>query len=169
MNSSLSLQESKAYVYYYIKEGLWRSLIHFTQTKYDRYGDPFFIFWRAFAIFKEGNPSQAVNELQKIQSKNELAWASTKAAIFYHRKCKNVDYRTVDSLEMMESDFSRNASERAVVAAAYFNLFIDEPLDAKDVLDATHYDSPETLTAKGWMEMSIDEDGHMVSYFFLNL
>lgn len=161
---SLSLQESISYVYYFIREGMWRTLIHFTKTCFDRYGDPFFVFWRAFCIYKEGNPSQAVNELQQIESKKELLWATTKASIFYHRKCKNVDYKTVDSLELMETDFSRNASERAVVAAAYFSMFTDEPLYAKDILDNSHFDSPATLVAKAWLEINIDETGGLVSF-----
>ena len=160
---SLSTSEAQSFIYYYIREGLWRRVIHLCSTFFDRYGDPFFVFWGAFAHYKEGNPSQAVNELQKIESKTELIWATTKASIYYHEKCQTIDYRTVDSLKMMETDFSRKASERAVVAAAMFNMFINEPLFAKDILAATHYDSPITLVAKAWLEIMLNENGGLVS------
>lgn len=153
MSSTYSLEESHTYVYYYIREGLWRSLIHFCKEADDRYGDPFFIFWRAFAIYKEGNPSQAVNELQQIETKRELQWATTKALIFYHNKCSSPDRRTIDQLNIMEGDFQRKASDRATIAAAYFAMFINEPEIARDILNDTKFENPAIYCCRGWLEL----------------
>ena len=153
MNSTFSLDESHCYVYYYIREGLWRSLIHFCKDADSRYGDPFFIFWRAFAIYKEGNPSQAVNELQQIEKKRELQWATTKALIFYHNKCAAPDRRTVDQLNIMEGDFERKATDRATVAVAYFFMFNNDPDMARDVLSNCKFESPAVFCCKGWLEV----------------
>lgn len=155
---SLSLQQSQSYVYYFLREEFWRTMIHFTEDCFKRYGDPFFVFWRAFAIYKEGNPSQAVNELQKIENKKELEWAVAKASIYYHRKCQSVDHRTVDAISRMEIDFARTATEKSVVAATYFHIFIGELLDAQDILANSKFDSPITMVARGWMEMSKKEE-----------
>ena len=159
---SLSLQQSQSYLYYFCREGFWRTLIHFSNESFDRYGDPFFIFWRAFAIFKEGNPSQAVNELTKIENKRELEWATAKASIYYHRKCKTVDERTVSAIERMEIDFARNATEKSVVAAAFFSMFIGEIDDAISILDGARFDSPITLVAKGWLQIKMKDRGDSV-------
>jgi len=37
-----------------------------------------------------------------------------------------VDNRTVDAISRMEIDFARSATEKSVVAACFFHIFIDE-------------------------------------------
>jgi len=159
---SLSLQQSQSFVYYYMREECWRHLIHFCNESFTRYGDPFFVFWRAFAIYKEGNPSQAVNELQKIENKRELDWATAKASIYYHNKCQSIDYRTVEAIKRMEIDFARNATEKSVVALSFFYMFINEPTEASEIIANSRYDSPISLVAKGWLQMYLGEEGNHV-------
>ena len=111
------------------------------------------MFWRAFAIFKEGNPSQAINEVQPIQSKPELSYATIKASIFYHNKCKNVDRKTVDSLTLLERDVKRSAGDRAIVAASYFSMFIDDIESANDIINNCRFDTPNISCVRGWLEI----------------
>lgn len=149
----MTLQNAQSYVYYYIREGLWRTLIHYCKESYDRYNDPFFVFWRAFAIFKEGNPSQAINEVQPIQSKPELSYATIKASIYYHNQCRKIDKKTVDSLTLLERDVKRSAGDRAVVAAAYFCMFTDDVEGAGDIINNCRFDTPNISCVKGWLEI----------------
>ena len=154
----LTIQEAYSWAYYNIREKLWRTLINLCKEGEKRFSDPFFVFWRAYGLYREGNPGQAVTELQKIESKKELQWATIRASIFYHRKCKTVDYATVDSLTYMERDFQKNPTERAVVALAYFEMFNGEFDSARQILQHTHFDSPQTLVAKGWLEVYTQEE-----------
>ena len=39
---------------------------------YKKLNDPFFIFWKAFTLFKENNANEAINELSSIQNKKEI-------------------------------------------------------------------------------------------------
>lgn len=161
MLQDVTIQEAYSTAYYYTREKLWRSLVNLCKEGDRRFGDPFFVFWKAYGIFREGNPSQAVTEIQKIESKKELQWASIRAAIFYHRQCKNVDHATVDSLEYMERDFQKNPTERAVVAAIYFDIFNNNMEEARRVVTSTHFDSPIMLVARGWYEVLAKEDEAM--------
>lgn len=154
----LSIQEAYSSAYYFIREKLWRSLVNLCKECDRKFGDPFFVFWKAYGVYREGNPSQAVTEIQKIESKKELQWATIRAAIFYHKKCKNVDHATVDSLEYMERDFQKNPTEKAVVAAIYFELFNGDSEEAHRIVSSTHYDSPIMLVARGWFEILSKED-----------
>jgi tetratricopeptide repeat protein 21B len=167
---NLSLQQSQSYVYYYLHDHHFTTLLPVCQFFYNRYNDPFFVFWRAFAIFKSGMPSQAVNELQKISSMTEIQWATTKASILYHRKCDPVDNRTVDQLEVMEPDFERNARERDVVAGCYFLMFLskEEGGDvewASDILKRSRFDGPQIEVCRGWCQILLEE-GSLVSFEF---
>lgn len=153
MYQEMSIQETYSAVYFYIREKLWRTVINICKEGDRKFGDPFFIFWKAYAIFKEGNPSTAVTEIQKIESKRELQWASIRASIMYHEKCKHVDTVTVDSLRNLLMDISRNPSEKAVTASLYFELFNGNLDEAVEISRGTKYDSPQTLIAKGWCDL----------------
>ena len=72
MQADLSIQEAYSTVYYFAREKLWRTLSNLCKEGEKKFGDPFFVFWRAYAIYREGNPSQAVTEIQRIESKKEL-------------------------------------------------------------------------------------------------
>ena len=157
-----SLQEVYSMVYYYSREKLWRQVFNTCKEGEKRFGDPFFTFWKAYSIYREGNPSQAVTEIQKIESKRELQWATIRASIFFHNKCKNVDTATVDSLAYMERDFSKNPSERAVVAAAYFEIFNGEKDNAEEILNNSHYDSPMMSVVRGWFDVNFKDEEVLV-------
>ena len=164
MQADLSIQEAYSTVYYYAREKLWRTLNNLCREGEKKFGDPFFVFWRAYAIYREGNPSQAVTEIQRIESKKELQWASIKASIFYHRKCKNIDTATVDSLSYLERDVYRNVTERAVVASIYFDLFNEEFEAAAETAKQSHFDSPQMLVARGWIEIYTREEEGLEGY-----
>ena len=56
-------------VFSYIKEGYWNLLESFCQAEYKSTGDPFFMFWKAFAQYQLGNTNGAINDLLSIQQK----------------------------------------------------------------------------------------------------
>lgn len=158
MEESFTIQECYSYVYYLLRDRLWRTTINMCKNFEKRFGDSFFTFWKAYAIFREGNPSQAVTEIQKIESKKDLQWATIRAAIHYHKKCKHIDKGTVDSLISMEKDFQRNPTERAAVTAIYFELMNEDLEKAGEIAKKTHFDSPMMMVAKGWCELiSLDD------------
>jgi hypothetical protein len=164
---NLSLQQSQSYVYYYLHDNHFTTLLPVCQFFYTRYNDPFFAFWRAFAVFKSGLPNQAVNELQKIANVKEIQWAATKASIIFHKKCDPIDYRTVDQLEMMEPDYERNARERDVASGCFLLMFLDKEDGgdvqwAKDILSRSRFDGPHIEVCRGWCEIMLGESGSLV-------
>ena len=59
----------------------------------------------------------------------------------------------------MESDFKKNPTERAVVAAIYFELFNKNFEEAQNIASSSRFDSPIMLVAKGWFDaISRDDD-----------
>lgn len=156
-----TLHESVSCAYYLIREKLWRTLIGHCKDSERKFGDPFFVFWKAYGLYREGNPSQALTELQKIESKKELQWATCKASIWYHSKCKNVDNNAVDSQRYLERDLAKNPSERAVVAAAYFEMFNGDSEGAYEILQSTRYDSPIVLIARGWCDVFFKDENSL--------
>lgn len=164
---NLNLQESQSYIYYFLHDHHFSSLTAACQFFYQRYNDPFFIFWRAFCVYKSGIPNQAVNEIAKVSNMQEIQWSCAKASIFYHKKCDPIDYRTVDQLEMMEADYERTARERDIVAGCYFLMLLskEEGGDvewAKDILGRSRFDGPLIETCRGWCEIYQGESGSLV-------
>jgi hypothetical protein len=53
--------------------------------------DPVLIFWKAFAIFKEGSVTEAIRELESIQHRREVTFAVSVALVHYHEQCQIVD------------------------------------------------------------------------------
>lgn len=96
-----------------------------------------------------------------------MQWACAKASIFYHKKCDPIDYRTVDQLEMMESDYERTARERDIVAGCFFLMFLSKEDGgdvewAKDILSRSRFDGPIIEMCRGWCEIILGESGSLV-------
>lgn len=78
-----------------------------------------------------------------------------------------MDTRTVDQLEIMESDYERSASERDVVAGCYFLMFLEKNEEgdiewAKDILTRSRFDGPTIEVCRGWCEILLGKNGSLV-------
>jgi len=51
---------------YLVREKFWCSVRRLCDEELSSGLDPVLIFWKAFAIFKEGQPSEALRELQRV-------------------------------------------------------------------------------------------------------
>ena len=76
---------------YYVREKYWCSIRRLCDEELSNGMDPVLIFWKAYAIFKEGQPSEALRELQRVQDRREISYASCLAMIYYNERCRNVD------------------------------------------------------------------------------
>ena len=76
---------------FYIREKFWCSIRNLCDLELRKGQDPILSFWRAFGIFKEGNVTEALREVQRVQDKREVSLAASIAMIHYHERCRNVD------------------------------------------------------------------------------
>jgi hypothetical protein len=90
-NKGLELESSEGTVMFLIRQKFWQSLETFCEQAYNKTSDPFYIFWKAFAYNKLGNPNDSINELLNIQQKKEISYACYVALIYYHGQAKNID------------------------------------------------------------------------------
>jgi hypothetical protein len=105
---------------FYIREKFWCSIRNLCDVELRKGNDPILSFWRAFGIFKEGNTTEALREVQKIQDKREVCLASAIAMIYYHERCRNVDQEAIDTLSLELDDREERASDKDLMAAASF-------------------------------------------------
>ena len=82
--------------------------------------DPVLIFWKAFGIFKEGNVTEALRELTRVQERREITLAACIALIYYHERCRNVDQEAIDTLTLEMDDREEMASDRDLSTATTF-------------------------------------------------
>lgn len=92
------MDQTLAMVNYYIREGLWHSIQSTCEAEMRKGVEPVLIFWKAYGLFKEGNVTEAIREVESIQNRREATFACTIALIFYHENCRIVDRETVDAL-----------------------------------------------------------------------
>jgi len=77
-------------------------------------------FWKAFGIFKEGNVTEALRELSKVQDRREISLAACIALIFYHERCRNIDQEAIDTLSLEIDNKEEMASDKDLIVAATF-------------------------------------------------
>eukprot|EP00826_Nyctotherus_ovalis_P013769 TRINITY_DN1376_c0_g6_i1.p1 TRINITY_DN1376_c0_g6~~TRINITY_DN1376_c0_g6_i1.p1 ORF type:complete len:1241 (-),score=463.36 TRINITY_DN1376_c0_g6_i1:317-4039(-) len=122
--------------------------------------DPLLVFWKAFAVFKEGAVTEAIHELSKIQSKWDLQFATVLALSYYHRSCNIVDQEAVAELDGKLASSEKTASEKALVTSAQFLHYIGESAKARKVLKALinktseEGRNPEAHAMLAWIDLS---------------
>ncbi|KAL4503354.1 hypothetical protein ABPG72_000960 [Tetrahymena utriculariae] len=141
---------AQSQVYYYIREGFWSTMQKFCQEQYKAFGDPFFIFWKAYGLYQEGQPNEAINELTSIQHKKEIQYATIVALITCHLSTNTVDRETVQNLKFEESTQRRLSSDKAICLAALFYAFNKEHSKARDLIDEIHSDNFNIRIASAW-------------------
>ena len=105
---------------YYIRERFWCSIRNLCEAELRKGQDPVLTFWKAFGIFKEGNVTEALRELQKVSDRREVSLASAIAMIHYHERCRNVDQEAIDTLQLELDDREERASDKDLTVAACF-------------------------------------------------
>jgi tetratricopeptide repeat protein 21B len=91
MNIQKNIEESTSHVYFLIREGLYNTLQSFCSAEFLKYNDPFFKFWLSFGLFKEGNLSEAINELNQISSKREIQFSVLSFLDYLHSQSQLID------------------------------------------------------------------------------
>jgi hypothetical protein len=51
---------------YFVREKFWCSIRKLCDDELKNGPDPVLTFWRAYSVFKEGSPTEAIRELQKV-------------------------------------------------------------------------------------------------------
>lgn len=81
--------------YFYIRNNLWRTLLNHCENNYKKFNDPFFIFWKSFALYKEGEAFNAASEINKIRYKKEIEYSVINATILYGEESNSLDSNAV--------------------------------------------------------------------------
>lgn len=129
-----------------------------------RQNDPMMLFWRAVAMLKEGQPSEAVRELEGMARRADAQMSlPIKIALLHsHRACKVVDNEAVARLEdELMSGEEDTAPDRARLTAAQLFWHLGEIYDAKKHVGAILRLQPSSvpaLTLSGWLELALAEN-----------
>jgi hypothetical protein len=85
-------------VNFLIRERFWCSIRNLCDEELRKGQDSQLTFWKAFGIFKEGNITEALREVQKVADKRETSLAAAIASMYYHERCRNVDQEAIDTI-----------------------------------------------------------------------
>ena len=96
---------------YYVREKFWCSIKRLCDEEMRNGADPVLTFWKAFAIFKEGNVTEALREVQRVQDRREVSLSSCIAMIYYNERCRNIDQEAIDSLNIELDNREEMASD----------------------------------------------------------
>ena len=122
------------------------------------------LFWRGVAMFKEGQATEAVRELETLSRRADaqMQLPVKIALLFAHRACKVIDNEAVGRLEdELLSGEAENAPDRARLTAAYLYWHVGEIYDAKQHCGAILRLQPTSvaaLTLSGWLELALAEN-----------
>ena len=97
---------------YLIREKFWCSIRNLCDQELRKGQDPILTFWKAFGIFKEGNVTEALRELSRVQDRREVTLASAIAMIHYHERCRHVDQEAIDTLSLELDNREEMASDK---------------------------------------------------------
>lgn len=150
-------------VYYFAQRQLFGHLKRSCEEEIARRGnDPLAAFWRAVAVASEGNPTEAIRELDGLRRKREVEFAAMVALIDSHKRCKLVQHDVVAALEADLSAAHGRATEVALVAAAMFQWIRGDFSTARRHLsDAfrANPDSTPALCLQGWLDLTFKPKG----------
>ena len=142
---------------YLIREKFWCSIRGICDAELRKGQDPVVSFWRAFGIFKEGNITEALRELQKIQDRREVSLACCVAMIHYHERCRNVDQEAIDTLIVtLDEKEERSADKDLLVASSFLwhcQQFKRSGQYCQKLMDNSG-NSQASLCLRGWIYFS---------------
>ncbi|EGR31890.1 tetratricopeptide repeat protein [Ichthyophthirius multifiliis] len=148
--ANIKLQNAQSNVQYYIRENLWQTLQKYCNEQYKAIGDPSFVFWKAFGLFQEGSPNEAINELTQIYHKKEIQYASIIALIYYHQSCQSVDREALQNLKFEEQAERRLTNDKALCLASLFYSYSGEHRKSKELLDDIQSQGINSRIAQAW-------------------
>ena len=124
-----------ALINYYIRNGYCRhAQTVCNEVLKKRQNDPTMVFWRAVAMLKEGQASEAVRELEGLarRADAQMKLPVNIALLHSHRACKIADNEAIAQLEdqLMSGD-EDSAPDRARLTAAQLFWHLGEIYDAK--------------------------------------
>ena len=146
---------------YYLREKYWCSIRTLCDDELQKGQDPILVFWKAFGIFKEGNVTEALRELQRVQDRREISLAAAIAQIYYHERCRNVDQEAIDTLTVEIDTREEMASDKDLTLAASFLWHCQQFKRAgqycQKVIDNTG-GSQNSVCLKGWIFLSTPKE-----------
>tara|TARA_B110000285_G_C15081688_1_gene593863 strand:- start:987 stop:1625 length:639 start_codon:yes stop_codon:yes gene_type:complete len=147
---------------YYVREKYWCSIRQLCDEELRKGQDPVLVFWKAFGIFKEGNTTEALRELTRVQDRREITLAAAIALIHYHERCRNVDQEAIDTLTLEIDNREEMASDKDLYVAATFlyhiNQFKRAGVYTQKILDNTAGGNQNSICLKGWIYLSTPKE-----------
>lgn len=64
--------------------------------------DPFYMFWKAYAEYQNGDLTSAINDLHGIHQKKEISYACIVALMHYQNQARNLDKDELSNLRARE-------------------------------------------------------------------
>ena len=119
--------------------------------------DPVLVFWKGFVIFKEGNTTEAIREVEMIQNRREILYAAISSLIYYKEHYRVINKETVSLFKMSEDYAEETASDRDHLNASIFYFHINELKRASQTVMGVIKANPSNLNAiaiKGWIYLA---------------
>ncbi|KAK9829513.1 hypothetical protein WJX72_006291 [[Myrmecia] bisecta] len=146
-------------VNYYLREGYVRQVQSIcNEVLRKRTNDPLPLFWRAFSLILEGSYTEALRELQPLQSSPEVGLAALAAMVQAHKSAKIVDDEAVLDLTTRLEVQEAIAPEQALLQLATYHWHTKSCECARGLVERALRSSlsatPATLSLLGWIILS---------------
>ena len=149
------METTLALIQYYAREKYWHHIIDACQEELRR--DPILLFWKAFGVFNEGNPTEAIRDLGTISQRREAAYAACIAQIYYHKNCKLVDSEAVSFLQAQKTTLQSSAPDSSLLLTAQFFSLVGKHDKARkkvsEVLERNQVNF-QAISVYAWCELA---------------
>lgn len=126
--------------------------------------DPLLTFWKAFGLFKEGNTTESIRELEMVKDRREISYAAHMALMYYHDNCRIVDHDAIQNLKYSSDSIEAQASDKDLMNCALFFLHIKELKRASKTISRVIESNPNNLNAvavKGWIYLAAPKEEYV--------
>jgi tetratricopeptide repeat protein 21B len=162
----------QALVNFYAREGYHRHIQAVcNEVLKKRAGDNVLQLWKAFGLALEDSLQDAIQILESLRTKKDVALAALSVLLYAHRQQKLVDHEAVMGIENAISLEENSAPERALFLTATFFWHVGELLKARDYVRRVlqvQDNYPQAQALLGWIELSTRKDStiHKASQAF---
>lgn len=155
-------------IYFYWRQSMFGHIHLLCQEFLKSQGsDPVFVIWDSLAMGAQGKTSAALASLEKITNRiaNNLEIAVAK--LWIHKNAKNLDYASINELEIQIDSLKSNASASSIVSAAKILWLTGEYQQAYDFVNPLTSQPPPNKDAAallGWIKLT-EHDRNSGRYF----
>uniref|UniRef100_A0A6U5AVN5 Uncharacterized protein n=1 Tax=Hemiselmis andersenii TaxID=464988 RepID=A0A6U5AVN5_HEMAN len=149
-------------IHFYARKGFYQH-VHTaaSQALTKRMNDPVLLFWRAFAILKQGRTSDAIRELEALRGKQGVQLPVLMCLKMAHTSGKHIDREEVASLEKGIFDEENAKRDSSLFLAATLCMLAGDNKKGRDYIGKVlqiQERYPQAHSMAGWIELTSGSD-----------